>query len=561
MKRTFFVAVGLIVCLAAFAADGPAEKADDSQDVLYLGEGRPALLRLHLQVQGKPVFAAWEAWMRKLFAFLDRNGTGTLERLEAAKAPNAAQLLQFLQGDIATIPGRVFNPSVPFEQLDANRDGKVEFDEFADYYKANGSGPVRVATPGVNAGGQDNLTNIVFGILDADKDGRLSADEVANAERLFLPYDTDDDEQVSFGELGYQRPQDQQRQMVLPDGMMQQPQEPNTKMMLIPRIDGLRGSARLQVVRDIIAKLDKDKSGKLSQAESAFPAAGFAKLDRNRDGQLDVLELSRWLTGKPDGEFTVAIGSRGGRMMVPGSGGPESRPTTLGRGEEMSLKLENVRLLVLPVDLGPPRLGDLVVRLNGQFTVADKDKRNFLIKRGLDANQFTLLVNLFDIADRNNDGKLTRDELKEFGGLYQGAYGTQLSLTLRPEGLGMFQTLDTNHDERLGVRELRTAWGRLREFDRDGDGFVTKLEFPQQFAVQVSPDSRVASPEAVIPAGEGQRGPLWFRKMDRNGDGDVSRVEWLGAREDFDRMDTDRDGLVSAAEADAFDVAIRKKSN
>jgi hypothetical protein len=71
----------------------------------------------------------------------------------------------------------------------------------------------------------------------------------------------------------------------------------------------------------------------------------------------------------------------------------------------------------------------------------------------------------------------------------------------------------------------------------------------------------MASPESVIPAGEGQRGPLWFRKMDRNGDGDVSRVEWLGAREDFDRMDTDRDGLVSAAEADAFDDAIRKKSN
>jgi hypothetical protein len=46
--------------------------------------------------------------------------------------------------------------------------------------------------------------------------------------------------------------------------------------------------------------------------------------------------------------------------------------------------------------------------------------------------------------------------------------------------------------------------------------------------------------------------------MDSNGDGDISRREWLGEAADFDKLDTDGDGLISLAEAEAFDAARRK---
>jgi hypothetical protein len=42
--------------------------------------------------------------------------------------------------------------------------------------------------------------------------------------------------------------------------------------------------------------------------------------------------------------------------------------------------------------------------------------------------------------------------------------------------------------------------------------------------------------------------------MDRNGDGDVSRREWLGTEEEFRRLDADGDGLISPDEAERADA-------
>jgi hypothetical protein len=121
----------------------------------------------------------------------------------------------------------------------------------------------------------------------------------------------------------------------------------------------------------------------------------------------------------------------------------------------------------------------------------------------------------------------------------------------------LWSRLDSNRDQLISVRELRQVKDLLASFDADGDGAVASREFPFQFAIQIAP----ATPTSRLTArainrvsrGVKQRsvGPLWFDRMDRNGDGDISQREFLGRAEQFEQLDTDHDGLIDPREAQA----------
>jgi len=53
--------------------------------------------------------------------------------------------------------------------------------------------------------------------------------------------------------------------------------------------------------------------------------------------------------------------------------------------------------------------------------------------------------------------------------------------------------------------------------------------------------------------------PVWFTKMDRNHDGDLSQREFIGSEEDFRKLDADGDGLISAEEARQFEARTKKE--
>src|SRR5262249_34644604 len=132
---------------------------------------------------------------------------------------------------------------------------------------------------------------------------------------------------------------------------------------------------------------------------------------------------------------------------------------------------------------------------------------------------------------------------------------------------------DTNDDGRLSLRELRNAVKLLGEYDKDGDGCLSLSEIPRTgvAAFRMGPSDN-ASPlngriVVAFPGGRPQpnqppapaKGPAWFVKMDRNGDGDVSRREFIGTDEQFKAIDTDGDGLISLEEAEAYDKKMREK--
>ena len=163
-----------------------------------------------------------------------------------------------------------------------------------------------------------------------------------------------------------------------------------------------------------------------------------------------------------------------------------------------------------------------------QFKQLLKDNKDYLEKKDLDNQQF--LSGLFAFADRNNDGKLTEKELNAFFDAIDDGANASVTLQVADHGAGLFELLDANRDSKLSIRELRTGWERIAPWDKGKTGVIAKDQIPRQYQSTI----RQGPPEdgrfrqvtrfpgnGMAPVGS-SRGPVWFRKMDRNGDGDVS---------------------------------------
>ncbi len=112
----------------------------------------------------------------------------------------------------------------------------------------------------------------------------------------------------------------------------------------------------------------------------------------------------------------------------------------------------------------------------------------------------------------------------------------------------------------LSPRELATAIEQFSLWDTNGDGLLAKSEVPRQYRLTVGPASpdipllnqlqaatSIYGPQAK--SSGPKIGPRWFQKMDRNGDGDVSRREFLFDAALFAKLDTNEDKRIDAKEA------------
>ena len=107
----------------------------------------------------------------------------------------------------------------------------------------------------------------------------------------------------------------------------------------------------------------------------------------------------------------------------------------------------------------------------------------------------------------------------------------------------MFDLLDTNHDAGLSNREFRSAWRNLQSGFSTPASQVDLTRLPDVLLFVVSqgyPTSLARTKTSEVE---------WFRRMDRNADGDVSRREFTGSPAAFSRFDKDRDGLIAPSEA------------
>ena len=104
MKRSRFLIESLVVCFwviglfSATAAENQTAKdqreaTNDAQDFVFLTEARPLFIRMQVRIDGKPLQAGWNDFMKRMFDYLDVDANGVLSKAEAERAPSVAQIL------------------------------------------------------------------------------------------------------------------------------------------------------------------------------------------------------------------------------------------------------------------------------------------------------------------------------------------------------------------------------------------------------------------------------------------------------------------------------------
>jgi Ca2+-binding EF-hand superfamily protein len=604
MNRFLFVTLATcLVAVTAVAADRtPAGKtaAKDTADFVFFGEKRPVLIRLHLLIGGKPYLAAWNEFIDSVFASADKNKDGVLDRDEVERLPPPQVLFSGAGPRYVVANGGNGVPTPSLALLDTNKDGKVSKEELAAYYRKNGGSPfqfnigqsqqqmminglfVDVDINGRQPNGQslaDQLNDALFKLLDTNKDGKLSKEELAAAPQILARLDTDDDEMITTEEIlpNTQNPYD--GFVVAQPGMMNQaPPQGEPFFMIVPG-ESTTGLARQLLTR--YAAKGKQASKKLTRKDLDLDEATFNRLDVDGDGELDSEELARFGQRPADLEMTVRLGKRDEKEprlelakrdgSAPAVGGVRSLSTG-----ELVLELGNVRLQFANESRGRavPSAEALRERYKAQFRAADTDGNGYLDMKEAQASPF--FRDTFKLMDTDGDGKLFEKEMLAYLDtmleLQAKALTSIASLSASDQGRGLFDLMDTDRDGRLSVREIRNAVKLVEQLDRDGDGCISKNEIPRSYQITLGqgPLGGGGGPVRFVAVGgfPGRRGrpappptagPLWFRRMDRNRDGDVSRREWLGTEEDFRKIDLDGDGLISAGEAEKADALFRKE--
>jgi len=489
--------------------------------------------------------AAWMESIRAIHVSLDRNGDGKLTRDEVDRTA----LGNLVRSSSSTIIAQ------PRREIDLNNDGVISPEELANALSQSLSAfRVQVDKPPTDS------ADAMFLRLDRNKDGILTKEELGAASTSLHKLDLDDDEQVDATELEpFSNPMAQQF-----GGMARSTTQFGKADMPVIELDR-DDRTSLKFTRQFRDHYDRNRDGKLSPAEFAIDPKAFARADADGNGVLNSEEVTRFLAeAAPDFKLDVKLAGDGVKATTVevtklGAKGTTA-VTKVNRlsGGDVEVILGEIHLEI-HVDDGATVAADAKQSYAALFKSLDADNNGYLEKKELKDGQGGPLAALFDVMDKDGDGKLYPEEVNALVDRQVMTARGRMVLSVADQGRAIFSLLDTNRDRRLGIRELRGTVTRISAWDRTGDGRIGATEVPHHYqltlrrgqlaAINANPMAAASGMQAAAAEPATPPGPAWFRRMDRNRDGDVSRREFFGPRVEFRRLDRDGDGLIDPAEA------------
>lgn len=561
--RCLLVALLITVCIGAHGADSrrprrrpqPKPITGDEYQLVFLGPAGAVLFNLVVDTGKRTIADTRRDYAAVVFRTLDADSSEALEPAEAAKIPQNGQLSAGAPqlGD-------------GWKALDTNpADEQISPDELCAYVDQQLGPRLRVTL-------RTRLQQSVrlFGPLDANGDEHVSREEIELGLGNLHINDFDDDGTLSVAEL-----------QPYPTAMRQAIQQQEAENSGDVPLEALTSDAeRAAACERLLNFYGASAGGSHSKTVPCARIGGMAEedveeYDHDADGHLSVDELAALLASDAP---RLTIGAKVHRNAVQDADKVidnlvEHATRTSGLAKSVQFRLGGMPVTVRASSNRYAGMSDPELIVNQtlvRFIELDADKNRYL-----DSTEFASLrarlpeLGLPDVefasVDEDGDGMVMHRELRAFAESNVGLTEAALEVTVSDDAKTLFEILDGNLDNRLSPREFEEGFTRMRRYDHDRDQRFGLTEMRSEFGLVVSRARpqfvttvrQNAAAMAGVPrmprTTAGTAGPTWFRKMDRNQDGDVAWREFLGPRADFDRIDTDQNSLIDLNEATAVE--------
>jgi Ca2+-binding EF-hand superfamily protein len=435
---------------------------------------------------------------------------------------------------------RFGNPDEFFKRLDSNGDGKVTLDEVPEPAKRIVEGMLERSGKAKDAGlTKEDIAKLGQNFRPGAGPGAgPGGGQFGNPEEMFKRFDTNGDGKITLDEAP-----DRAREMV--ERMLERAGK--GKDGSISKEEYLRAAAQFRP--------GGAAPGGAPEGRSPInPEENFKRMDANGDGKVTLDEIperarpivERMLeaTGKgKDGSLTLDDFKKAAERFGQAANQPGARRP--GDGER-------------------PREGDRPRESDRPRTEGDRPREDDRRPEGAPRDGQgppRPQAAFFRKLDANGDGRISKAEVAK--------------------AAAVFDELDENKDGELDARELfgappTGAGDRRPDQPRDGERRPDERrpetdrrpDQPANRPADARPDATKSNRPATRPAEAarkadakgGARGRQAFQEMDKNGDGKISKDEATGRlKEQFDRIDADKDGFISTEEMQRMARDLRKK--